>query len=93
MVWFCFVLFFLLRQVGDDSCRTSEITSKPLLLYNREAGKKKAADDDTGDSEAIKKIGNKNSEIKTIDPVGAGAAAVASTLVVPSPAEQTSRSV
>lgn len=70
-------------QVGDDSCRTSEITSKPLLMYNREAGKKKktntAVGDGAGDnseannSDIIKK--DANNDINTNDPVGAGAGA------------------
>eukprot|EP00903_Cladosiphon_okamuranus_P015514 g14324.t1 len=89
---------FLETGVGDGSCRTSDIASKALLLYNREAGKKKkkSTDDNNNagkDSEAIKKKSIRNEEIKTIDPVGAGAAAVASTLVVPSPTEQKSPSM
>lgn len=31
-------------QVGEDDCRTPEISSKPLLLYNRSAGQAKPVD-------------------------------------------------
>lgn len=89
-----------LLQVGDDSCRTSDIASKALLMYNREAGKKKKekkkpTDDDNGDGGKDTTTAS-NSDAKNDasnnDPVGAGAA-VAPTLVIPSPAEQKSPSV
>ena len=91
----------LLLQVGDDSCRTSDIASKALLMYNREAGKKKKkkkkepTDDDNGDGgkdTTTASNGDTKNDASNNDPVGAGAA-VAPTLVIPSPAEQKSPSV
>lgn len=58
-------------------------------MYNREAGKKTTGDDrGAGNSKAT----NNNDDAETNGPVGAGAA-VAQTLVRPSPAEQKSPSV
>lgn len=71
---------FLETGVGEDNCRTSDITSKPLLMYNRDAGKKTAAGDGGGGGGNGNGNGKPSNKLKDNDndnkskPVGAGAA-------------------
>ncbi|CAM9299955.1 unnamed protein product [Ectocarpus sp. 13 AM-2016] len=64
---------FLETGVGEESCGTPEISSKPLLLYNRGAGKAKpppaTSDDDNAAADETSSSSSSSSS-----PVGAGAA-------------------